>query len=793
VGGVRVSLSKERWRSAMKRAGLVVVGFLLLLIGAAMALVYPLLVKPKSVPANRAGATATYVGAEKCKECHTKEYQDWTGSHHQLAMQVATPATVLGDFRNATFTYYGVTSRFFMKDERFYVNTDGPDGKLQDYEIKYTFGVYPLQQYLIPFSDGRMQALSIVWDSRPKQQGGQRWFHLYPKERIRAGDELHWTNLQQNWNFMCSECHSTDVRKNYDQSTNSYKTTWSEINVGCEDCHGAASEHVKRAQAKRNNWGGAVSDDGLLARFDDRRNASWEMNPSTGNSVRSRPRANADEVEMCGRCHARRSELSENWAPGHSLLDTHRVALLDRGLYTADGQMQDEVYNYGSFLQSRMFHEGVTCSDCHDPHTQKLRREKQEVCGICHDLRKYASTEHHHHKQETAEANCIACHMSVRTYMVVDPRHDHSFRIPRPDESVKYGTPNACNDCHRDKTPAWAAKATEQWYGSQHPGYQRYTGTLTEARQQSEKAAADLLTLANDSDAPNIARATALTELVPYLDVETYNAARASLESDDPLLRLAAVDLLSTTDPATRWHLLAPVLEDRVLAVRSAAANGVADAVPKDPTPNERDAFQRAVADFIATQRFNADRPEAHLSLGNLYARQGHMAEAEREYTLAIQLWPGFIPAYVNLADLYRASQRDDEAERWLLEARKQAPENADVTHSLALLRVRQHRMAESLDLLARAAQLAPDNAHYAYVYGIGLYSTGKTALSLEVLRKANERFPGNREILLGLTSIAGESGDLAEASRYAKKFQQVAPSDPRVAQFMRQLQGNFQ
>jgi tetratricopeptide (TPR) repeat protein len=775
----------------MKRPALSVLAAILLLVAAAVGLVYSRL--QRNTESKQVGATlaATYVGAETCKQCHAKEYQDWMTSNHQLAMQVATAKTVLGDFQNARFTYFGVTSRFFTKDGRFYVDTDGPDGKLQEYEIKYTFGVHPLQQYLIAFPDGRLQALSIAWDSRPKEQGGQRWFHLYPKDRIRAGDELHWTGLQQTWNFMCAECHSTDVKKNYDLSSNTYQTSWSEINVSCEGCHGAASEHVKRAKQQPTEAGGPVRNDGLLADYDDRRDAFWEMNSDTGNSVRSRPRANANELEMCGRCHARRSELSENWFPGKPLLNTHRVALLDRGLYTADGQMQDEVYNYGSFLQSKMFHEGVTCSDCHDPHTQKLRRSKQEVCGICHDLKKYGSAEHHHHKEGTPEASCITCHMSVRTYMIVDPRHDHSFRIPRPDDSMKYGTPNACNDCHKDKTPAWATKATHAWYGRGYKGYQQYTATLTEAREESATAATDLVKLANDSQAPHVARATALTELAPYLDVDAYHAAQAALESEDPLLRLAAVDLLSAADAATRWQVLAPLLGDPVLAVRCAVVNGVVDAVPKNLAPEDEQRFQKALADFVATQKLNADRPEGHLSLGNLYARQGQIAGAETEYKLAIRLWPAFIPAYVNLADLYRASQRDDEAERWLLQARKQAPHNAEVIYSLALLRARQHRREESLNLLEEAAQLAPGNAHYAYVYGVGLYSTGKIALSLETLRKASERFPGNREILLGLASISGEAGDMAEASRYAKKFEQVAPSDPRGAQLLRQFQNN--
>jgi tetratricopeptide (TPR) repeat protein len=747
----------------------------------------PAAVTAPSVP--RATA-ASYVGAETCQGCHAREYQQWWGSHHQLAMQEATGATVLGDFHDARFTRFQVTSRFFRRDGRFLVNTDGPDGHLQDYEIRYTFGVYPLQQYLVAFPDGRLQALPLAWDSRPKDHGGQKWFHLYPKENLPAGDELHWTNLQQNWNFMCAECHSTDLRKNYDAAHNTFRTTWKDINVACEACHGAASVHVRWAQRPSPaGAAGASGDDGLLAHFDDRRGVSWIMDAATGNSHRSRPRANTDELEMCGRCHARAAKISEDWVPGKPLLDTHQVALLDEGLYSADGQMQAEVYNYGSFLQSKMFAAGVTCSDCHDPHTQRLRTTDQQVCGLCHSLSRYDSASHHHHKEQSAESRCPACHMPQRTYMVVDPRHDHSFRIPRPDDSVRYGTPNACNDCHRDKTAAWAAHATENWYGSQaHSGYQHFTGAIVAGRRQSSTAGTDLLSLAGDDTSPAIARATALSELGAYLDSNALGVARQALQSPDAMMRLAAVQLLAGADPAMRWEVLAPSLHDAVRAVRSAAASELAGALPGDLTAETRRAFEQALAEFVATQQLNADRPEAHLSLGNLYAAEGNAEEAQAQFQQAIKLWPDFIPAYVNLADLSRARKREDEAERCLTQGLKVSPDNPQLLYALGLLRVRQHHPDEALSALARAAQRAPQNARYAYVYGVGLYSTGKRAQGLAVLRQAHDRFPGNREVLLGLASLTLEAGDAAAAERYAEAFVAIAPADPQGRQLLEQL-----
>ncbi len=312
-------------------------------------------------------------------------------------MDHATDKSVLGDFSDATFDHYGVRSRFFRKDGKYLVETDGPDGKLATFEIKYTFGLDPLQQYLIEFPDGRLQALSIAWDSRPKDVGGQRWFHLYPDEEIKHGDILHWTKLNQNWNFMCAECHSTGVRKNYDAANDRFATSFAEISVGCEACHGQGSRHAAWARARQSWWPFGKSEDpkmGLLIWFDERRGISWPIRPATGNAVRSFPPATLrKEVETCGLCHARRGAFSEDWLPGRPLSDTHAVSPLARGLYHADGQMRDEVYNYGSFKQSKMFAAGVTCGDCHEPHGAKLRAPGDGACLQCHAADKYAAVD----------------------------------------------------------------------------------------------------------------------------------------------------------------------------------------------------------------------------------------------------------------------------------------------------------------------------------------------------------------------------------------------------------------
>ena len=213
-------------------------------------------------------------------------------------MQAATDTTVLGDFSGTRFDHMGVRSEFFRRDGKFIVRTDGPDGQLADFEVRHTFGVYPLQQYLLELPGGRLQALSIAWDARPREAGGQRWFHLYPDERIDHRDELHWTGRQQNWNFMCADCHSTNLQKNYDAASNSYATSWSEISVGCESCHGPGSEHVRLA-------GDGQGPAGLTVALDERRGATWTIDPATGKratqSARERQHASSTSARNATR------------------------------------------------------------------------------------------------------------------------------------------------------------------------------------------------------------------------------------------------------------------------------------------------------------------------------------------------------------------------------------------------------------------------------------------------------------------------------------------------------------
>jgi predicted CXXCH cytochrome family protein len=737
-------------------------------------------------------SVATFVGSETCAGCHQAEAKLWRASQHRHAMEHATDKSVLGDFSDATFDHYGLRSRFFRKDGKYLVETDGPDGKLATFEIKYSFGLDPLQQYLIEFPDGRLQALSIAWDSRPKDIGGQRWFHLYPDEEIKHGDILHWTKLNQNWNFMCAECHSTGVRKNYDAANDRFATSFAEISVGCEACHGQGSRHTAWARARQSWWPFGKSEDpkmGLLIWFDERRGISWPIRPATGNAARSFPPATLrKEVETCGLCHARRGAFSEDWLPGRPLSDTHAVSPLGRGLYHADGQMRDEVYNYGSFKQSKMFAAGVSCGDCHEPHGAKLRAPGDGACLQCHAADKYAAVAHHRHESANPAPTCASCHMPVRTYMVVDRRHDHSFRVPRPDLSVKVGTPNACNDCHGDKPAAWAAAAIEGWHGASRKGLQAYAEAFQAAWTNQPDAAALLAVVASDRNAPAIARAGALRELGSRLSPSNIELARRGLADADPMVRIGALDMLEGVPPAQLWPLVSPLLADPSRGVRIRAV-ALAAAVPAARQPAaDRERFERAAAEFVAAQRLNADRPEARSALGNYYARRGLGAEAEAEYKAALRLGSSYVPAAINLADLYRQLGRDAHGEAVLRAAIAAAPQDAGPRHALGLTLTRLKRPDEALGELRRASELEPDRARYVYVYAVALHSAGRGADGIAVLRDNLTRHPDDRDTLSALVNFSREAGDAAAALDYAERLARLVPGDPGLAALIETL-----
>jgi predicted CXXCH cytochrome family protein len=708
--------------------------------------------------------SARFADPGACFRCHTEETRAWRGSHHDLAMQEATDATVLGDFNDAEFEHHGVVTRFTRRTGRFFVYTEGPGGRQGEFEVKYTFGITPLQQYLVQLPEGRIQALTIAWDTKAK-----RWFSLH-EEELKPGDPLHWTGLAYNWNHMCAECHSTDLRKNYDDASGRFQTTWAEIDVGCQGCHGPGSRHLE--------WALRV----------EKTREAYAVDDPKGLEVDLKGRV---EVEHCARCHSRRSVVDADYRYGAAFGDHYDLALLEPDLYHADGQVIEEVYDHGSFLQSPMYAKGVRCTDCHDPHSARLKLEGNLLCKRCHQdspppqfdtlkPKDYDAKTHHFHEPGPGSF-CVDCHMAKTTYMVVDPRHDHSFRVPRPDLSVKLGVPNACNGCHKDRTAEWAAETVDRWYPREAPRPPHFGEALAAARAGSPDAALALTEVFRDPQQPGIVRASAL-ELMPDM-----NALEEGARADDPLVRAAAAAGLAggAGNPARAAKVLEPLLSDPVRAVRVEAARvlaGVPGALP------DRAAFEKALAEFRARQEEMLDRPEAHLNLGALHEDQGDARRAEAAYRRALEILPQFWPARANLAHLLNARGRNREAEDVLRQAIAYSPDNGEAYYSLGLLLAEDDRVSEAVDELASAARLLP-RARVLYNYGIALQQLGRLAEAEDALLAGDRLSPRDPALLHALAVLYAQRAEPERALPYARRLLDLAPDSPDAQRLVERLE----
>ena len=691
---------------------------------------------PREVAAN-----PTYVGRETCAKCHQAQYHSWLGSDHDRAMDLATDKTVLADFNDTNFEYHGVTTRFFRRDGKYMVNTEGPDGEYHDYEVKYTFGVRPLQQYMIEFPDGRVQVLRESWDVKNK-----KWFFVTPpdvlNERILPGDPLHWTGIAQNWNTTCADCHSTDIHKNYDPKKNTYHTTWQEINVSCEECHGPGSVHVDLA----NRW-----------------SPFWDRNVGYGLPPLKDKNSSA-QLETCAKCHSRRYQVHEDFRAGKPMFDYYEPVVLGEGLYHADGQILDEVYEYDSFLQSKMHANHVQCSNCHDPHSLKLKFEGNRLCAQCHDPAKFDTPAHHHHTEGTAGAQCINCHMATRTYMVIDERRDHSFRVPRPDLSVELGTPNACNNCHTkpNETFQWAADAVVKWFGPRKANEPpHWAAAIKAGRTTAPDGEKQLLDLIGRSTTPAVVRATAIDLLANYPSTASVAARRAALRDPEPQVRIAAARVL----PADNIDLLAAdlgsLLNDPLRSVRITAAARLAHLPLDKLTDSQRQGFEKAMIEFRASEDLALDHAGGHLALASLDRQHGRIQEAIQHLTDAIALEPYLAGPRGELASLMQEHQ-GDEAE------------------------IRQLRAAEA-DLMDRDVKLAPENANIFYQLGLLRYTLGEYDKAEAAFQKACEKEPSNYDYRMALALLqekryeqTGDENHFNAAVRSLRTLFDMNREDPR-------------
>ncbi|QJI40437.1 tetratricopeptide repeat protein [Pseudomonas sp. ADAK2] len=726
---------------------------------------------PIAQPAKPAviAAPATMVDEQQCQGCHTEQVKDWQGSHHQLAMQPATADTMLGDFNNVTFKAEKETTVFSRKGDEFWVNTPGIDGKNADFKAAYTFGIAPLQQYLIEVGEGRLQALGVAWDTEK-----HKWFHLYPGQGVNFKNPLHWSKPSQNANFMCVECHTTGYKRNFDAAKNTFESHWNSLGVGCQACHGPASNHVE--------WTAKKTD--LI---------------HSGFAVDLKDKNATVELETCARCHSRRAPLGDGYTVGNRLMDDYLPSTLTRELYALDGKIKDEVFEHGSFAQSKMFDKGVRCSNCHNPHSTQLKAPGTGVCLQCHNTagktaeegvdgkglqaKNYDSVEHTRHAMGQPGSQCVDCHLPGKFYMGNDFRHDHSFSIPNPERALRLGTPDACLTCHQGKA---GDKVTEQfklWNTASASAVQapRYDESLWLIRNGQPGAAQALYEQLQRSNLPAIQRATLLSELPLYPSEQALKLATADLSNPAPQVRESAVRVISAfLPPAERAPLLTPLLGDPVKAVRIVAARDLLN-VARNGLGSAQANWNAAIAEYEDVQKSLAERAEANLNLAMLYQASGRPADVEPLLRAALKRDPDFYPALVTLVQWLEAGGRGAEAQALLEQSVKEHPEAALLLHTQGLSLIRAGQTAQAMPLLRKAATLEPQSAQYGYVLAVALHDSGKVDEACEELERLLKVQPANRNARLSLIQYYLENGKEPKAQVLLQGWKKMNMGDPAL------------
>lgn len=705
-----------------------------------------------------------FVDEKRCASCHASQAAAFAKSNHAKAMAVADDSTVRANFDGARYEHDGVLTTFFKRGGRYFVRTEGPDGKQAEFQVKYTFAYQPLQQYLLDIGGGRLQALDIAWDTNRGE-----WFWLGTGRPAKPGTTYHWTGPFYRWNRTCIDCHSTDPQTNFRPETGEYQSTYVATSIGCQSCHGGGANHVE--------WAEAGAPQSL---------ANFGLAPV--------------DQDVCLGCHSRRAKLLGGHGPGRAFLDHFSPSLLRPDLYFPDGQILDEVFEYGSFQQSKMARAGVVCLDCHKQHEATLKADGNAVCTQCHAETKperfanfdpsgsFDSPAHTHHPAGAAGALCANCHMPERNYMKVDPRRDHSFVIPRPDLSITYGTPNACTTCHATQTNEWAAEMMDKWYGAGWRERPTIAHAFAGAAQNDPAAIEALRALVADREQAGLVKGSAIVEMGRLGGDAVFADVATAAASPDPLIRLGAAQAAGSLPPELRLNAIGKLLTDETRAVRVATVTALGNAPTNDLLGDQRRSFDVALEDLRAYVQANADMAETQNAYGLFLMGQRQADEAEASLRRAISLDSSLAGAHANLAELYRATGQNEKSESTYAEAIKVSPEDPLLRYGHALSLVRAKNMPGAISELEASVRFAPVNAQYRTTLAVALDSVGRTDDAFEMLGDAVANGSADANLLGTAIQYGLKLRRYPETLRLAEELARQQPDNAQLAGLIAQL-----
>lgn len=716
--------------------------------------------RPSGKPAEKVTAAAKALPdhspwkSSDCRSCHEATFAKWTESHHAKAHRTVDATADADAFQPPrNFKAHGIDYELSWQDGRPVISeqrgTQPPEKRPADFVLGYT----PLRQYIVPTTNGRFQAAELAFDPDKKE-----WFNVFADEQRRPGEWGHWLGRGMNWNSMCAHCHLTDFRKNYNSVTDTYSSTWREHGVGCAQCHGdMAPTHATDAAKKRPG----VSP---LATVD-------------------RQRAQ----QTCAPCHARNELITGSVLPGVDYNDHYRLTLpTEANIFYPDGQMRDEDFNYTSLLTSRMGGKaGVTCLDCHDPHSGKtlLPVANNQLCLQCHSPPARLNAPiidpvaHSHHPAGSTGNQCVSCHMPTTTFMQRDPRHDHGFIKPDPLLTKELGIPNACNRCHTDQKTEWAIEHTDRWYGPKMNSRQRErTRVVAAAQAGAVDAGARLLGLLANEDIPAW-KATLLLLTRPYAATNPRVAefARTALADPEALVRSAAVQVLSPL-PDER-AALRKLLKDPVRLVRVDAQWALSNELP---------AGSEGRKELEAYLAVSADQPTGRMRIAQDLFHQGQIAAAEEPLRKAIEWDPFSAGLYDTLGTVLAALDRPAEAAGALWRSAQLNANDAPAAFAAGLAFAGARKLPDAELALREAVRRDARHDRAWYNLGLLLAQTNRAPEAVAAIEQAEALAPRVADYPYARATLLWQGGDIAGAKAAAQKTLAIDPNHTLARQLLR-------
>jgi Tfp pilus assembly protein PilF len=664
-------------------------------------------------------ARQALAGSSSCRECHQQFYELWSTSHHGLAMQPYTTQFALQNLtpsqtpirigENAYIPSIGANEGWILEQK--------PDGQIR-HRIAHVMGGRNIYYFLTPMERGRLQTLPVAYDVRTRE-----WFDTAASGvRHFPGTEsdapLHWTDPAYTFNTSCYSCHVSQLAKNYDVRTDTYRTTWAEPGINCEACHGPGQEHV-----------------------DVCRSAKADQVPKDLRIISTKSFSAEQTNAMCNSCHAKMSPVSTSFEPGNRYFDHFDLITLEHSDFYPDGRDLGENYTMTGWLMSPCVKTGqLACTHCHTSSGRyrfKHAKNPNAACLPCHQERVENVTDHTHHDVDSPGSQCVACHMPTTEFARMT-RSDHSMRPPVPAATLTFKSPNACNLCHEDKDTTWSDDYVRKWH---EKDYQRsileQARLVDEARHGNWDRLEAILAYISFQGRDDVV-ATSLLRLLSGCESQAkWPVVLKVLQEDtSPLIRAAAAQTLDGYITAESIRALAKATNDKYRLVRVRAATALS-AIGVEQLPSEYQTHVRdATTELLEALGAHPDDYASHYNLGNFHMRRLDQEKALTSYQTATKLRPDFVPPYVNIAFVHNSMGHNDKAEAAFRKAIVLDPNNVAVHLNLGMLLGEMKRPKEAETAFRAALTADPNSAVAAYNLGV-LLASNQPSESLRWCRNA--------------------------------------------------------